>query len=352
MLLKNPGFTFIAVMTLALGIGANTTIFSLIDGVLLRPLPYPNPDRLVNLWASYPASQGQPDIFSAPNYLDLAARTKTFEAVGSYDNAAFTLAGDGQPESLPGLRMSASMSRVLGITPQIGRWFTPEEDDGGQAVVLLSNALWRNRFGADSQVLGRALMLNGRSFTIVGVLPAGTGFPSISTNLYAPMSFGKDDRAGRGNVEINVAARLRSGVPLATGQAELHAIAAALAHEYPEVNKGMQMGAVTLQESLVGNVRGLLVVLWAAVAFMLAVGCANVANLLLNHAAGRQREFAVRRSLGATNGRLIRQLLTESMLLAGLGGAAGLAIALWATPFMAAQLPRSFTDLHEVSLDA
>jgi putative ABC transport system permease protein len=351
-LLKKPGFTLIAVITLALGIGANTAIFSLIDGVLLRPLPYPHPDRLVNLWTGYPASLGQPDIFSPPNYLDVASRSKTFEAVGAYDNAAFTLAGDGQPESLPGLRMSSSMSGVLGITPQLGRWFTPEEDDGGQGVVLISDALWRNRFGADRQVLGRTLLLNGRVFTILGVLPTGTGFPSISTNLYAPISFTSDDRTSRGNVEINVAARMRRGVALQTAVAELHTIAAALARAYPEVDKGIQMGAVSLQESLVGNVRGLLVVLWAAVAFMLAVGCANVANLLLAHAAGRQREFAVRRSMGATNGRLIRQLLTESMMLAALGGASGLAIASWTLPLMTARLPKTFPHLNEVRLDA
>jgi putative ABC transport system permease protein len=248
--------------------------------------------------------------------------------------------------------MSASMSRVLGITPQLGRWFTAEEDDGGQAVIVMSDALWRNRFGADPQILSRNLMLNGQAFQVVGVLPAGTGFPAISTSLYAPISFSPDLRSSRGSVEINVAARMRPGIALATAEAELRTIAASLEQAYPEVDRGIRMGAVPLQETMVGNVRGLLLVLWAAVGFMLAVACANVANLLLTHAAGRCREFAVRRSLGATNGRLVRQLLTESLLLSALGGAAGLAIALWAMPFMASQLPKGFPQLHETGLDS
>jgi len=351
-LLKRPGFALICILTLALGIGANTTIFSLIDGVLLRPLPYPHPERLLSLWTSYPASPGQPDIFSAPNYLDLAARTRSLEAVAAFDNANFTLSGNGQPESLAGLRMTASLSRVLGLDPRIGRWFTPQEDDGGQSVVVVGDTFWRTRLAADPRVLGRPLLLNGRPFTILGVLPAGTGFPSISTNLYVPISFTPDDRAGRGNVEFNVAARLRPAVATATAEAELRAIAAALAQAYPAADQGIRMGAVPMRETLTGNVRGVLVVLWAAVAFMLAVGCANVANLLLTHAAGRRREFAVRRALGASSGRLIRQLLTESLLLASAGGAAGLALALYAIPFMTARLPAAFPHLHEVGLDS
>ena len=351
-LLRKPGFTWIAALTLALGIGANTTIFSLIDGVLLKPLPYPNPDRLLNLWTSYPASQGQPDIFSAPNYLDVAAQSRTLESVGAYDTANFTLAGDGLPESIQGTVLSASMARVLGIVPQMGRWFTAEEDEGRQPVLLMSDGLWRNRYGGDPRILGRKLEINSRSYTVLGVLPPGTGFPGITTSLYAPISFSPGARASRGGVDINVAARMRPGVAPATAQAELRSIAARLARAYPEVNQGIQMGAVPLRETLVGNFRGLLAVLWAAVAFMLAVGCANVANLLLTHAAGRQREFAVRRSLGASNARLARQLLTESLALATLGGAGGLAIALFAVPLVAAQLPKGFPQLHEPGIDA
>ena len=349
-LLKKPGFAAIGALTLALGIGANTTIFSLIDGVLLRPLPYSHPERILNLWTSYPASQGQPDIFTPPNYLDVAARTRTLEAVGAYDTGSFTLASAGEPENLAGLRMSASMSRVLGVDPALGRWFTPQEDEAGEAVTVLSDGLWRSRFGADPAVLGRSLVLNGRPFRVVGVLPPGTGFPSIATNLYVPISFSAGDRASRGNVTINAAARLRPAVTQATAEAELRTIAAALAAAYPE-DRGIQMGAVSMRENLVGNVRGLLIALWAAVALMLAVGCANVANLLLTDAAGRQREFAVRRSLGATNGRLIRQLLTESLLLAGVGGVMGLTIALWAVPLVASRLPQSFPRLHDLTAD-
>ncbi|MBZ5618673.1 MAG: ABC transporter permease [Acidobacteriia bacterium] len=349
---RKPGFTLVASLTLALGIGANTTIFSLIDNVLLRPLPYPQADRLLSLWTSYPASNGQPDIFSPPNYLDVAARSRTLDAVGASTQMNFALAGAGQPENIAGLRLSASMSRVLGVSPQLGRWFTAEEDESGQAVVLMSDSLWRNRFGADPQILGRSLVLNGRPFVVVGVLPPRVGFPTILTHLYTPISFTADNKASRGDVFLDVAARMRPGVRPATADAELRTIAAALAQAWPQSDAGIQMGAVSLQESLVGNVRPMFVVLWAAVAFMLAVGCANVANLLLAHAAGRQREFALRRSLGATSGRLVRQLLTESVMLAGVGGALGLVLAAWAVPAMASQLPASFPHVRDVSMDA
>ncbi|HEV3198179.1 MAG TPA: ABC transporter permease [Bryobacteraceae bacterium] len=349
---KKPGFTLVASLTLALGIAANTTIFTLIDGVLLRPLPYPEASRLLTLWTSYAVSNGQPDVFSPPNYFDVAARSRTLEAVGAYDDMNFALAGAGQPENIPGERLTASMSRVLGVSPQLGRWFTAAEDESGDAVVMLSDAIWRNRFGADSEVLGRSVVMNGRSFLVVGVLPPHVGFPSISTHLYVPMRFSPDEKQGRGNVFLNVAARMRPGISLATAEAELRAIARGLAQEYPGTNAGIQMGAISLQETFVGNVKPMLLVLWAAVAFMLAVGCANVANLLLAHAAGRQREFAMRRSLGATNTRLIRQLLTESVTLAGVGGAIGLAMAAWAVPAMASRLPANFPHIRDVGLDA
>jgi putative ABC transport system permease protein len=347
---KRPGFAVAAVLTLALGIAANTTIFSLINAVLLRSLPFPQADRLVSLWTAYPASDGQRDIFSPANYLDVAARASTLEAAGGYDTISFTLAGAGDPEFIPGVRMSASMSRVLGVAPQVGRWFTAEEDRAGAAVVLLSDAIWRTRFGGDSGVLSRTLTLNGRGFVVIGVLPAGVAFPSRLTQIYSPVSFNQDDLASRGNVFLNVAARLRAGVNLAQSEAELRTIAATLGREYP-LDAGIKMGAIPLQESIIGNVRGILVMLWAAVAFLLAVACANVANLLLAHAAVRSREFALRRSLGATHARLIRQLLTESATLAGLGGVAGLTLAAWAVPMIAARLPQSFPNLRAVSLD-
>ncbi len=347
---KRRGFAVAAALTLALGIAANTIIFSLISAVLLRGLPFPQSDRLISLWTIYPASDGQRDIFSPPNYVDVAARSTTIEAAGGYDTTSFTLAGTGDPEYIPGVRMTASMSRVLGIAPQIGRWFTAEEDAKHADVVLLSDSVWRTRFGADPGVLGRPLLLNGRSFVVIGVLGPGVAFPYKLTQIYSPISFSADDLASRGNVFLNVAGRLRAGVTIAQSEAELRAIASALAREYP-LNAGIRMGAISLQESITGNVRGVLVVLWAAVAFLLAVACANVANLLLAHAAGRQREFALRRSLGATHARLVRQLLTESATLAGLGGALGLAFAAWALPVIASRLPQSFPNLRAVTLD-
>ena len=351
-LAKRPGFTLAATLTLALGIAANTTMFTLVSAILLRPLPYPHSERLLSLWTSYPASNGQPDVFSPPNYLDLAARSKSFAAVGSYITFSFTLGNAGEPEYIPGIEMSASMSDVLGISPQLGRWFTAEEDETGQAVVLLSDSLWRSRYGADRDVLGRTLNLNGRTFTIIGVLPRRVGFPTVLTEIYAPISFTPDQRASRGSVFLNVVSRVREGTTAAAAVAELRTIGAQLAAEDAAINAGISMGAVPLQESMVGSVRSMLLVLWAAVMFMLAVGCANVANLLLTHAVARQREWALRRSLGASNWRLTRQLLTESVVLSFLGSAVGLVIAIWAVPLAAGHLPKNFPSIRDVALDS
>jgi putative ABC transport system permease protein len=347
---KKPGFTLVASLTLALGIAANTTIFTLIDGVLLRALPFPQPGRLVSLWSSYPILRGQLDVFSPPNYLEVAARAHTLDAVGAYTDVNFALAGAGQPENIPGERFSASMSRVLGISPQLGRWFTAAEDESGEAVVLLSDYLWRNRFGADLGVLGRTLVLNGRSFVVIGVLPPHAGFPSTLSQLYIPMHFSTAENS-RTNIFLPVVARMQPGVKIETLQAELRTIASSIRQAYPGFIL-TDMGAVPLQNTLVGNVKPVLVVLWAAVGFMLAVGCANVANLLLSQAAGRQREFALRRSLGATNARLIRQLLTESLTLAVLGGGIGLTLTAWAVPMMASRLPASFPHIRDLEVDA
>ena len=217
---------------------------------------------------------------------------------------------------------------------------------------MLSDALWRRRFHADPAIVGSMLLLNGRSFRVIGVLAPQTGFPSLQTQIYTPISFTPTDRAApnRGNVYLNAVGRLREGVSAAAAEAELQTIAAALQSESP-LNAGIQMGATSLQESLVGNVRPMLLSLWAAVAFMLAVGCSNVANLLLTHAAGRQREFALRRSLGATSGRLIRQLLTESILLAGFGGMLGFLLQAWATPVIVAHLPNNFLQVGALGFD-
>ncbi|HEY1336613.1 MAG TPA: ABC transporter permease, partial [Bryobacteraceae bacterium] len=352
LLVRRPGFTIVAALTLAVGIAANTVIFTLVNGVALRPLPFPHPERLVSLWSIYASSNGQPDIFSPPNYLDVAARAKTLDAAGGYDEINFALAGAGEPESVAGVRMTASMTRVLGVPPQLGRWFTEAEDRGGERVALLSDSIWRERFGGDRGVLGRTLALNGRAYTVIGVLPPGIGFPSVLTRLYTPMSFSPDELAGRGSIFLNVVARVRSGVERPKVEAELSAIASSLAHDYPAADEGLRMGTVPLARDLMGDARTIVLVLWAAVAFLLAVGCANVANLLLTHAVARRREFALRLSLGAGGSRLIRQLLTESLALAAVGGILGLALAYWALPQTLALLPRNFPRVRELRLDS
>jgi putative ABC transport system permease protein len=349
---RKPGFTVITALTLALGIAANTTMFSLISGVLLRPLPFPDSQLLVRLWTSYPvASNGEPDVFSPGNWVDVAARAKALEAVGAYTTSNFTVTRTTRPESVEGLRMSASMARVLAVSPRLGRWFTDLEDNGSAAVVVIGDRFWRSRFNADANVLGRTVIINSRACVVIGVLPPGIGFPTLTTDLYAPISFTPEEKASRASIFLDVAARLGPGMLLEKARAELHAIAAGLAKSYPEDDKGIDMGAIPLQRDIVGDIRSVLLVLWAAVAFMLAVGCANVANLLLTHATGRRREFAVRRALGATDLRLARQLVTESLVLAAVAGAIGLTAAVWAVPFMASHLPASVPRFRNIAVD-
>jgi putative ABC transport system permease protein len=353
-LVKRPGLTLVALLTLAIGIAANSTIFTLINSVLIRPLPYPQADRLVNLWTVYPSAKGQQDIFSPPNYVDVAARANTIESAGAYTTFSFTLAGGDLPEYVPGIQMTASLADVLQVEPRLGRWFSRAEDDAGADLAIISDSLWRTMFGGDPSILGRSVIVNGKSVSIIGVMPpqSGFGFPTIQTQVYMPIHFTAQDRAesNRGNVYVNVIARAKAGEESAVS-AELHSIATQLAH-VSAINAGIEMGAVSLQSSLIGNMRPTLFALWAAVGFMLAVGCANVANLLLAQAAARRREFELRRSLGATPSILVQKLLTESLVLSGLGGALGLAIEAWVAPLIAAHLPSAFPQIRGLGIDS
>jgi putative ABC transport system permease protein len=352
-LVKRPGLTLVAVLTLTLGIAANSTIFTLINGVLLRPLPYPQADRLVNVWTTYPSGKGQQDIFSPANYADAAARAQTIESAAAYTTFSFTLAGGEVPEFVPGIQATASLADVLQVEPRMGRWFSYTEDDAGADLAVISDSLWRSMFGGDPSILSRSVIVNGRSVSIIGVMPPESGFPTIQTQVYMPIHFTARDKAesNRGNVYGNMIARAKPGQQPAIVSAELHSIAGQLARQSP-VDAGIDMGAVSLQSSLTGNMRPTLFALWAAVGFMLAVGCANVANLLLAQAAARRREFALRRSLGATSAILVRQLLTESLVLSGLGGVLGLTLEAWITPLVAKHLPASFAQIRGFGIDS
>jgi predicted permease len=355
MLAKNPGFTAVAVLTLALGIGANTALFSVVNGVLLNPLRYAEPDRLVALYSRVP-NYDRASI-SYPNFLDWVRENRSFSALAAYRPDDFTLAGRGEPERVAAEMVSASFFPLLRVQPVLGRTLLPEDDQiGARPVVLISGGLWKRKFGSSKDVLGQSLTLNDVAYTIVGVIPADfryTGINFQQSDVYTPIGQWNDStfrnrRAGMGTFAVG---RLKAGVTIEQAKADMDALGRHLAEQFPEVDKNTGITLVPLKQAVVGDIRPSLLVLMAAVGFVLLIACVNVANLSLARSTGRTHEFAIRTALGAGQGRMVRQLLTESFLLALAGGGLGLLLASWGLQGALKALPQALPRAEEVHLD-
>jgi predicted permease len=359
MLSKHPGFTFIAVFTLALGIGANTAIFSVVNTVLLRPLPFRDPHQLA-LAFKWDRQKGfLENSTSAADFVEWRDQNQVFDKIAAFVNSAHLLTGVGEPEPISSAHVSANFLDLLGAQPMLGRGFLPEEEKRGAPVVILSHSLWQRRFGSDPGLLGKSLTLNGRNFTVVGVMPAGFNFPRTE------LGFGADQREiwqplyidaigrsvqGRGNMFYAIA-RLKPNVTLEQAQAEMTAIAHRIERQHPDTNTGMDVNLVPAHERMVGRVRLALLALLGAVGFVLLIACANVTNLLMVRASSRRREIAIRMAVGASRARIIRQLLTESVMLSLAGGAIGLLLAFWGVRLLASIGPNDIPRLNEARVD-
>jgi putative ABC transport system permease protein len=358
MLARNPGFTAVAVITLALGIGANTAIFSVVNAVLLKPLPYADPDRLAAIWVTEPSAPGELFPDTGPDFRDWQAMNRSFEGISAITIAGATLTGSGEPLQLRGLSVSPNTFQLLGAQPQLGRSFSPDEGPSGHNhVVILSYGLWQSAFGGQKNIVGNKVTMDGEAYDVVGVMPKGLRFPTVwgrNPQYWTPITMDAPKwKTDRGNHWFWVLARMKKGVTLKQAAAEMVTISAQLAQQYPQTDTGVSARVRSLHEELTGNVSEVLWVLFAAVGFLLLIACANVANLLLTKSVGRQREIAVRLAVGAGARRLVRQLLTESVVLFLLGGVAGLAVGMAALRLLLRAAPTGYIpDVISVHLDS
>ena len=354
-LLKNPGFTAVAVITLALGIGANTAIFSVVNGVLLNPLPYTQPERLAALYTK--TAQFDHSSISYPNFLDWVRDNRSFSALAAFREDDFSLTGMGEPERVPVEMVSASFFPVLGVKPVIGRTFLSTEDQVGAApVALISGGFWKRKFGSAPDAVGKALTLNGTGYTVVGVIPPGftyTGFNFHRSDVYVPIGQWDDPtfRDRRVGMGMDAVARLKPGVTFQQAHEDMQTVASHLAQAFPAADKDTGVTVIPLKQDVVGDIKPFLLVLMAAVGFVLLIACVNVANLLLARSTARGREFAIRAALGASSGRAVRQLLTESVVLGVAGGGLGLLLASWGLQAALRALPEALPRAEGIHVD-
>jgi putative ABC transport system permease protein len=351
MLMKHKGFTAVAIIALGLGIGANTAIFSLVNGVLLRPLPYPESERIIYFEGRNPSQGITGSNISFPDYTDWSSQTDLFASTATYWVGNANLGADGaEPERVPRAGVTSDFFSVLGVQPFLGRTFVPEEDKPGPSTVaLLSHGLWKRRFGGDHGIVGREVFIGARPITVIGVMPPGFDYPQETqiwmTSGIVPAEETRDNRSW------SAIARLRPGVEVRQAQTRISAINAQLAKQFHEMNKGWDAFLSTLHERVVREVKPSLLALLGAVGFVLLIACANVANLLLARSAARQKEIAIRAAMGASRGRVLRQMLTESVLLSVIGGTAGLLLSIWLTDLLMSIVPEGAPRLDQVGID-
>jgi predicted permease len=354
---KSPGFAVIAILTLAIGIGANTALFSVVNGVLLNPLPYPEPDRLVALYAR--AKEFEKFSISYPNFLDWSRENHSFSSLAAFRGETFTMTGVGEPERLDANMVSPTFFPLLGVNPVLGRNFEEKENQLGAArIALISEGLWRRKFGGAADIVGKSIRLDNHLYSITGVIPATFHFQNDNFHSKADVyvllgqwdnPLFRDRHTGMG---MDAVGRLKPGVTLAQANSDMSGVANHLAEVYPEVDQGQGVTLLPLKQNLVGDIQPFLLMLLAAVGFVLLIACANIANLLLARSTGKKREFAIRNALGAGNGRIVLQLLTECVLLALLGGAFGTLLAAWGTKAALKVLPEALPRANEIQLDA
>ncbi|MEO7725142.1 MAG: ABC transporter permease, partial [Chthoniobacterales bacterium] len=351
MLLKNRGFTFVAIVALTLGIGANTAIFSLVNGVLLRPLPYPNSERIVSFQGRNPAQGINASNISFPDFVEWSKQSDLFAGSAAYYTGNSNLAAaNAEPERVPRAGVTSEFFSVLAVQPALGRIFRAEEDQPNNvSVVLLSDGLWKRRFGSDPNMVGKQISVGAKPVTVIGVMPPGFDFPEQS-QIWIPAAVNPNEEP-RDNRSFSAIARLRDGVEISRAQAQISAINARLAQQFPDTSKGWDARVSILRDQLVREARPALLALLGAVGFVLLIACANVANLLLARASGRQKEIAIRAAMGASRARVVRQMLTESVLLSAIGGTLGLLLSVWLTDLLRSIMPEGAPRLDNVGVD-